>query len=172
MKKNPTKKVPTTTPKPTGRPSTYTKELADRICQQLSEGKSLRTVCLEDDMPNASTIFAWMREKEGFSKQYARAKQESADAMAEEILDIADDTVNVIKSGAEKKSSAYAQAQRLRVDTRKWLMSKHKPKKYADHVDLSTNGKDMPAPIIVAYGPTDRLQTVMQKRDRKKKVND
>ena len=126
------------------RPSDYTKELADKICSQLSEGISLRTVCLADDMPDKSTVFRWLRENKEFQDQYARAKEESADAMSEEILDISDESLDVIKKGAEKKSSALAQAQRLRVDTRKWIMSKMKPKKYGDKLDVTSGNKPIP----------------------------
>lgn len=129
------------------RPSDYTQELADRICHLLSEGVSLRTVCLGEDMPSRQTVFTWMRTHKEFLDQYARAKEESADAMAEDILDLSDGAIDVIKHGAEKKSGALAQAVRLQVDTRKWFMSKMKPKKYADKLDLTTNGKDIPTPI-------------------------
>ncbi len=126
--------------KKNGRPTLYTQELADKICEQLALGNSMRTVCKGDDMPCLSTVFKWIRENKEFMQQYARAKEESADALAEEILDISDESIGVIKKGAAKKSSALAQAQRLRVDTRKWIASKLKPKKYGDKLDLSTGG--------------------------------
>ncbi len=131
-----------------GRPSIYTQELADKICEQLSIGKSLRTVCLSEDMPNISTIFEWFRTKKGFSDQYARAKEESADALFEETIDIADESLAESKSGDAKRAGAKVQAMKLRVDTRKWMMSKMKPKKYGDKIDMTTNGKDLPAPIL------------------------
>lgn len=139
--------------KKVGRPSKYTQELADLICNQLSEGISLRTVCLGEGMPDKTTVFSWMRLHKEFLAQYARAKEESADALAEEIIDISDETNQVIRSGAEKKSGAYAQAQRLRVDTRKWIMSKMKPKKYGDKIDVTSDGKVLPTPI---YGGESR----------------
>lgn len=131
-----------------GRPTIYTKELGEAICSQLSIGKSLRTVCSQKGMPSVQTIFTWFRLHPEFLELYARAKEESADALAEEILDISDESIKVIKSGAEKKSSAYAQAQRLRVDTRKWIASKLKPKKYGDKLDLTTKGEKLPAPLL------------------------
>lgn len=134
-----------------GRPSDYTQEAAIRICAKLSIGKSLRTVCSSKKMPSVATVFKWMRDYPEFLNQYARAKEESSDAMAEEILDIADDSLSVIEEGQEKKASAYAQAQRLRVDTRKWIMSKMKPKKYGDTIDITSGGEKLPAPI---YGGT------------------
>jgi len=130
-----------------GRPTKYSQELSIKICIELARGKSLRKVCETEGMPDISTVFDWIHRHEEFAKQYARAKEEGADAMFEEINDIADETIQVIKSGAEKKSSAYAQAQRLRVDTRKWYMSKVKPKKYGDKLDLTSDGKALPQPI-------------------------
>lgn len=127
-----------------GRPSEYTQSIADRICELLADGISLRTVCKMDGMPAGATVFKWMRENDEFLKQYARAKQESADAMAEDILEIADTAEQIVRSGAEKKSGAYAQTQRLRVESRKWLMAKMKPKKYGDKVDVTSGGKPIP----------------------------
>lgn len=140
---------------PAGRPSGYKQNIADKICEMLSEGKSLRSVCKEKGMPAAATVFKWMRENEEFLKQYARAKQESADAMAEEVIDISDDGTNDWmedqymkgKSPGWKVNGEAVQRSKLRVDTRKWLMSKMKPKKYGDKIDMTTNGKDLPTPI-------------------------
>lgn len=144
------------TPKKNGRPSEYTQEYGDRICERLAEGFSLRTVCEQEDMPSIATVFAWMRKDEMFLKQYARAKQESADAMAEEILDISDNGTNdwMEKHYGEEKSwvtnGEALQRSRLRVDTRKWLMAKMKPKKYGDQLDLTSKGERLPVPLLNA----------------------
>lgn len=124
-----------------GRPTIFTPELMDKICHELSQGKSMRTVCKDPDMPDPATIFRWLRTNEEFCKQYARAKEESADAMSEEILDISDGAVNLAVEVDPKASGAVVQAARLQVDTRKWLMSKMKPKRYADKLDLSSGGE-------------------------------
>lgn len=139
-------------PKKNGRPTIYTQKLADKICEQLSVGKSLRTVCIADDMPAISTIFEWFRTKEGFSEQYEKAKQESTDAMAEEIQDIADNGTNDwieielkdkngrVTGTKEVLNHEHVQRSRLRIDTRKWLMAKMKPKKYGEKLDLTSDG--------------------------------
>ena len=132
-----------------GRPTIYSQELADEMCAQLAEGISLRTVCLAPHMPNKSTVFMWMRTNKDFLDQYARAKEESADALVEDIQDIADETPEVIRKGAAKKSGALAQAQRLRVDVRKWAASKMKPKKYGDKVDVTSDGEAIKGNTIV-----------------------
>jgi len=93
-----------------------------------------------------------MRKFPEFLKQYARAKEESADALAEEMLEIADDGRNdwmARNGGTDDEGNArentyvlngeHIQRSRVRIDTRKWLASKLKPKKYGDRVDLTNS---------------------------------
>lgn len=139
-----------------GRPTDYSQQLADKICAKLTIGESIRTVCKPDGMPSIETFYRWLRTYPEFNEQYARAKQESADAMAEELLDIADNGTNDwMEDNYDKgKTPGYAlngeniQRSRLRVDTRKFLMAKMKPKKYGEKLDMTTNGKDLPTPIL------------------------
>ena len=144
-----------------GRPSDYTQELADRICEQLAMGKSVRTVCKQEDMPAMSTVFKWLRENDDFSEQYARAKEESADVLAEEILDIADDGQNdtyIDDKGNVKTDHDVIARSRLRVDARKWIAAKLKPKKYGDKIDV-TSGDE---PIKQAATTAEIVATVQQ----------
>ncbi len=128
-----------------GRPSTYTDEIAADICAQLSQGVSLRTVCKADNMPDASTVFRWLAANGDFREQYARAKAESADAMAEDMLAIADEIEDKIV-GDDRSDGARVQAQKVRVDTRKWLASKLQPKKYGDRIEVVPPGGDTLTP--------------------------
>ena len=123
----------------TGRPSKYSEELADAICTRLAQGESMRSVCRDDDMPVMDTMWRWIREKEDFSEQYARAKQESADAIIEDILDIADEGEDVARD-------------RLRIDARKWVASKLKPKKYGDTTKLED---ELPINYVITIGGAD-----------------
>lgn len=111
-----------------GRPSTYTPEIAARICQEIASGKSLRKVCLPKDMPAMSSVFLWIAKHKEFSEQYTRAQADRVVAWSEEIVDIAD------------APSADTNKARLRVDTRKWLMSKMDPKKYGDRQEHRLSG--------------------------------
>ncbi len=129
-----------------GRPTIFTQELADEICFQLAQGKSLRTVCKMEGMPPGETIFRWFREKPSFCEQYAKAKQEATDALAEEIQDISDEALEGIQGSPS--DSARVKAQQLRIDTRKWIMAKMKPKKYGDKMDVTSDGKALPTPIL------------------------
>lgn len=133
--------------KDTGRPSDYTDEKADAICALLAQGWSLRKVIEQGwteykdiQFPSMATVFKWMRENESFLKQYAQAKHESADAMAEEILDLSDNAPRAI-TGVDRSDGARVQAVKLQIDTRKFLMAKMKPKRYGDKLDLTSDGK-------------------------------
>lgn len=136
-----------------GRPTKYSQDLADSICEMIAMGYSMRSVSADESMPASSTMFKWLREHTEFSEQYARACEERSEAMAEDILDIADDGTNDWME-IEKRGETYTvanneaiQRSRLRVDTRKWLMAKTKPKKYGDKLDMTSDGKALPTPI-------------------------
>ena len=147
-----------------GRPTDYSQDLADAICDKLSDGVSLRTICQDESMPDKSTVFRWIRTKDDFRDQYEKAKQESADAMAEETLYIADNPVmgeiRTIRAdgSVEIKQDEMLGHRRLQIDTRKWLMAKMKPKKYGDKIDMTTNGKDLPTPILGGLTKKDAVQ--------------
>lgn len=137
---------------PTGRPSTYTPELADSICAALTDGKSMRQIEQLDGMPSARTVYRWLRENEAFRQQYAGAREEQADHMLWEILTISDDNsrdaVEIeIAPGVKvmQVDQDVIQRSKLRVDTRKWAMSKLAPKKYGDKLDLTSGGEKLPA---------------------------
>lgn len=129
------------------RPSEFTQEVADKICEGLMDGRSLRNVCLEDDMPSKTTVFRWLQVNEKFSDQYARARAVQAEIYADEINDIADDGSNdymtITVNGHEKEvvNQENIQRSRLRVDSRKWIASKLLPKVYGDKQQVEHTGK-------------------------------
>jgi hypothetical protein len=134
----------------TGRPSSFTPELADEICEQISLGKSLRTICDEQGMPDKATVFRWLAADEVFRDQYVRAREAQADHMAEELLEIADDGKNDSykdDDGIERTNHDVVARSRLRVDARKWLMSKMAPKKYGDKITQEVTGANG-APLV------------------------
>ena len=122
---------------PVGRPSEYTQDIADRICARLSDGESLRSVCRDEGMPDKASVFRWLRTHQEFCDQYAIAKEESAESHADDIKDIADDISKdyEIVDGEVRVNNEAIQRSRLRVDTRKWIASKLKPKKYGERIE-------------------------------------
>lgn len=131
-----------------GRPSKYTAKIADEICKDIADGKSVREIAASDDMPAMSTIFRWLSEHEDFQEQYTRAKEAQAEYMAEDILNIADDATNdwMERNGEENEgwqaNGEHIQRSRLRIESRKWLLGKLKPKKYGDKQTLEHSGPD------------------------------
>lgn len=134
-----------------GRPTTYTQELADDVCERLAMGESMRSVSRDDAMPAMSTLFKWIREDAEFSEQYTKAKEESADALAEDMVDIADNQVSqpLIVDGKPVEvdgkvvmvmDNVAVNHAKLRIDTRKWAASKLKPKKYGDQTTTIHKG--------------------------------
>lgn len=125
------------------RPSTFSQKLADVICERLIEGESLRRICLDDKMPNAGTVCRWLGENEAFREQYALAREAQADTLADEILDIADDGSNDYMGDDEKYNGDAVQRSKLRVDARKWVAAKLKPKKYGDRIDVTSGNEPL-----------------------------
>ena len=128
-----------------GRPTTYNDKTANEILERRVKGESLRYIVKDDHMPVISTVFRWMSHNDEFSKQYTRAKEEQAEMLADEIIEIADEEHTVVKSqeGQDVEvtfdSTAVAR-NRLRIDARKWVASKLKPKKYGDKIDHEVTG--------------------------------
>lgn len=144
---------------PSGRPTKYTKKLADEVCSQLADGNSMRTVCTPEDMPDKSTVFRWIRKYDEFRDQYTIAKEEGVEAWAEESMDIADNGSNDWMVTHDKDNEGYKvngehiQRSRLRIETRKWYASKLKPKKYGDKIQQEITGKDG-APLVPVLNVT------------------
>src|SRR5215469_13609268 len=125
---------PEPSPKPTGRPSSYTFEVSEEICHQMAGGKGLRQICSQEGMPDRHTVLRWLDGNEGFRTRYARAREACMDWYSEEILRIAfDDSGDLIIDGDRVMSGHHVvQRARLKVDTVKWIMAKLAPKKYGD----------------------------------------
>lgn len=134
-----------------GRPTAYTPELATAICEQIADGLSLRQICVKDGMPSQSMVFRWLAQPDrvGFREQYARAREAQADKLADEILEIADETEGdfigkELGDGTvvEVVDHEHIQRSKLRVDARKWKAAKLAPKKYGDRVINEHGGLD------------------------------
>jgi hypothetical protein len=105
-------------------PEGYGQETADAICERLADGVSLRAICREEGMPTTSTVCKWLAKSAAFAEQYARARELQADALFDDILDIADKGLKALE-GADDR--------RIQIDARKWMAGKLKGK-YSDKV--------------------------------------
>ena len=137
-----------------GRPIAYTSEFAELILSELADGKSLRSICADHpSLPGRSTIRRWIAEnKDGFRDKYAHAKEEMLQAWAEDIVHIADESRHdtVETETGEHADTEWINRSRLRVDTRKWLLSKLLPKQYGDRQQLEHSGPDG-GPVVLQW---------------------
>ncbi len=133
-----------------GRSSTYSEDITDVICERIAIGESLRLICQSEEMPALSTVFKWLNQHKEFSDQYARAREEQAECLVDEINEIADDgrndwmekySKNDKQIGWILNGEAVARS-RLRIDARKWQASKLKPKKYGEKLELAGDPKN------------------------------
>ena len=116
-------------PRHGGRQTIFTEELADRICERLLNGDSLRQICADESMPNRSTVYRWMDENEAFAAKCARAREAQGDYMDDLIYDEARECTN-----------DNFQAARVRISAYQWRASKLKPKKYGDRITQEHTG--------------------------------
>lgn len=131
-----------------GRPSIFSEAIALRICERLAEGESLRAICADDDMPSRGTVFNWLLDEKhaAFLNQYTRARELQADTFVDEIPDIADDGRNdwIEKNDPDNPgwlaNGENARRSQIRIDARKWMAGKLRPKKYSDKVITELTG--------------------------------
>lgn len=154
-----------------GRPSSYTKKVGDIICERLADGESLRSICSEDKMPRKTTVFRWLKSNAAFRDQYARARELQADGFVDEIIEIADeeciyvrkldgkaadpdDPEDVLLEATFDKTAVMRN--KLRIDARKWVASKLRPKVYGERTNPDQKDDDTPVqPVKVVVQVKD-----------------
>jgi hypothetical protein len=136
MKKPPPKLVLRGTAKPSKRKASghvrFSPKIADEICERLANGESLMQMCKQPGLPHRGSIMRWLLsddpQYDAFRANYARAREMQAEVLADETIDIADATKRV------RKSHVAIESARLRIDARKWLAAKMRPKKYGEKI--------------------------------------
>lgn len=116
-----------TSGRPLGRPALFDEKTAEEFCERLANGRSMRSIVQDEDMPSWTTIWRWLQQDMSFRARYARAREIQAHYIAETAHDeavIADD----------------AQLGRLALDARKWFAAKLAPKVYGDKISQEISG--------------------------------
>ena len=163
-------------PKKTGK---YTPELAQEIFHRISMGESLLKICGEEGMPTRQAVYNWVSGDESLALQFARAREEGCDAMAEEALQIANTPFlgrkKVYSSGEDEESVTVTEEdmlghRKLQIETRLKLLACWNPKKYGTKVAV---GGDPGNPIqIEAQVEADNfLATIMKNAELKRQVS-
>lgn len=128
-----------------GRPTMYSDELAVRICTLISTTTaSMARICDQEGMPDPVTIIRWRHNNEAFRKMYTQAKEDQADLMADEIIEISDNTqigekIKYSPLGVEVTRADMLEHRRLRVESRKWAAAKLN-RKYGNQLALTGAG--------------------------------
>lgn len=113
-----------------GRPSSFTQDVADAICERIAGGESMRRICSDEGMPDRATVLRWLDADESFAAKYARAREHQGDYLDDEMAEVVDE----VRSGA-----LDPQAGRVVLAGMQWRASKLAPKKYGDRLDLNAN---------------------------------
>lgn len=128
-----------------GRPSLYSKVMAEAICEQIALGRSVIQICADPDFPSESTIYKWLNDFSEFSEQYAHARELQAEHYAAEIVALADTPVEarkvVIKPDGSEEITIGDSVERskLQIEARKWIAMKLLPKKYGERIQQDVN---------------------------------
>jgi hypothetical protein len=116
----------------TGRPSSFTQEVADELCERIACGESLKGILRSrEDMPEERTVMRWLAANDGFRQQYTRAREAQADADADAVGDVGQ---RVLLGEVEPNAA------RVAIDALKWAAGKRNAKKYGDRLDLNHSG--------------------------------
>lgn len=133
----------------------YSQQQKDKIFEtvftEIINGRAVRNILKDEGMPNATTFFEWLSQDEEKNKQYARACELRAEALFDEILEIADDKSQDVEytENGQTQNSEFIQRSRVRIDARKWVASKLNPKKFGDKVDVTTQGEKINQPQAI-----------------------
>lgn len=142
---------------PAGRKPKYTQKDREAVIARIAEGESLRAVCRDEGTPSVPQFLKWVSEDAALAEQYARAMEQRADAVFDELLEIADDGTNdwMERNGEDdegwKLNGEHVQRSKLRVDARKWALARMSPKKYGDRQEIH-NKHDLSDPIASMLG--------------------
>jgi hypothetical protein len=126
---------------PAGRPSGYSEEIADAICDRLSEGESLRSICRDVEMPSRASVLRWQDERPEFETKCARARLAQADWLQDDMADIEGDVL---------RGALDPQAARVVLSSKQWRASKLAPKKYGDRQQVDHTGTLTLASLVEA----------------------
>ena len=120
--------------RPPGRPSTFTPELAGRICELLEDGMSLRQIGALPDMPDRGTVVRWMQSDEKFADMVDRARVEQADLMDDRILEVAEKV---------ERGELNPHAGKVVISAFQWRAEKLKPKRYGNRLDVTSGDRPL-----------------------------
>ena len=142
-------------------PREFDQDTADIICERIANGESLRAILKDDDsLPASSTVFKWLSKHKEFAEQYTRAREAQADVLFDDILSIADDGLNdtyTDEEGNVRTNQDVIARSKLRVEARKWMAGKLRPKVYGEFKAVELTGANGGPVVIQASAADERI---------------
>lgn len=145
------------------RPSSYTPELADEICDRLAEGESLRAICRDDGMPDRRTVLRWLEKDEAFAAKCARARELQADALEEGMAEVEQQTLS---------GQLDPKAANVVLSSRRWRAEKLAPKKYGNRQAVELTGANGGPLEFSDSERAAKIQAILQSAQVRKDVAD
>ena len=141
-----------------GRPSTYTLDMAERICEAIAVGGAVHIFTGQNGFPTETTVYKWLERHQEFAQLYARARRRQADREAAEIILIADTEPDPNRA-------------KVRIDARKWHASKLDAPKYGDRIQNVHTGADGGAVKVETVSPIDEIEQRLQRISERAEVH-
>jgi len=141
-----------------GRPSTYSDEIADAICERMINGESLVKICKDEKMPSRASVYRFFDARPDFEARCARAREGMADFLVDEIEELADAT-----------TEANVQSMKVKISTKQWRAMKIAPRVYGDRTRTELTGEGG-GPIQVKASTIDARQLEPEAREALKQA--
>ena len=133
-------------------PAEFSDDIFNEICDRMADGKGLRKICEDPEMPSRQTFLRWIEKDTGRQSRYQAAREALMDWYAEEILEIAwdssRDTIPAEGKRPARCDNEWVNRSRLKVDTLKFLMAKLHPKRYGDKLPETVEQKSHEATLL------------------------
>lgn len=118
----------------------FSQDKANAICAELSAGESLRSACLTVGDVSPQSVLRWIEADKAFAEQYTQARARGYALLADQIIEISDDSEGdtfTDDNGNVRTDAERVARSKLRVDSRKWMLSKMLPKVYGDKLAIA-----------------------------------
>ena len=125
----PANKPPSASARPVGRPSSYSEEIAEIICERMINGENFSQICSDPMMPSRAALYRWRAARPDFDARCARAREALADFLLDKIEAMADET-----------TEANVNSQRLKISTAQWRAEKMAPRTLGPRVNTEITG--------------------------------
>lgn len=129
----------------------YSEDVAQRILEQVEEGRTMSSICSDPGMPNRRSVHVWLRTKVEFAKLYELAKERQGDVYFDKVIDVAEgrldkqilDAMKVKTTKDESPNSQRHMIVQLReqlIRAYQYAAAKRNPRNYGDKQQMEVVG--------------------------------